>query len=108
MDGPLREPGGLPGQVGGLLGWRGGTLKSMGYFSSAYSGDSVCLALMVNDGAGGWVSPDSVDAPTEMSIRAFYSGVSLNLSSTWRLLTEIEGLTFAGGPLEVPQGGEMS
>ena len=77
-------------------------------FSSSYSGDSLCLALSVNDGAGGWVSPDSVDAQTEMSIRAFYSEVSLNLLSTWRLLTPIDGLTFAGRPLEVPQGGGMS
>ena len=79
------------------------------HFSSTYSGDSACLALTVNDGGGGgWVSPDSVDAPDEMSIRGFYSGVSLNLSSAWRVGVAIEGLTFAGGPLAVPAGGGVA
>ena len=77
-------------------------------FSSTYSGDSACAALTVNDGTSGWVSPDSVDAPDEMSIRGFYSGVVLNLSSTWRVLVPIEGVTFAGGPLAVPRGGGIS
>ena len=92
----------------------GVTLEDAGtviwHFSSTYSGDSACLALTVNDGGGGgggWVSPDAVDAPDDTSIRAFYSGVTLNGSSTWRLLTQIDGVTFTDGPLIVPQSGTV-
>ena len=78
------------------------------HVSSIYSGDSACAALMVNDGVSGWVSPDAVDAPNETSIRGFYSGVSLSLASVWQLLTQIDGVTFDGGPLAVPQSGGVT
>jgi len=76
------------------------------HFSSSWDGDSECAALTVNDGASGWVSPVGVDAFDDVSIRAFYSGVTLNLiSSMWQLLTQIEGFTFADGQLAVPRSG---
>ena len=78
------------------------------HFSSIYSGDSACAALVVNDGSSGWVSPDAVDAPNETSIRGFYSGVSLSVGSLWQLLTQIDGVTFDGGPLAVPQSGGVT
>ncbi len=40
------------------------------------------------------------------TVTAFYSGVTLNLtSSMWQLLTQIDGLTFADGMLAVPRSG---
>ena len=77
------------------------------HFSSTYSGDSACLALTVHDATRGWVSPDAVDAPDEISIRAFYSGITLSPASPWQLLTPIDGLTFTAGVLIVPQGGAV-
>ena len=76
------------------------------HFSSNWDGDSACEAMTVNDGTSGWLSPVGVDAFDDVSIRAFYSGVTLNLtSSMWQLLTQIEGLTFADGMLAVPRSG---
>jgi hypothetical protein len=60
---------------------------------------------MLSDGAGGWVSPVGVEAFDDVSIRALYAGVTLNLGTPWQLLTQIEGLTFADGSLAVPQSG---
>jgi hypothetical protein len=75
------------------------------HFSSSYSGDSTCAALTLRDGTSGWTSPAAVEAPDDTSILAYYVGVTLNLSTLWQLLTQIDGLTFADGLLAVPQSG---
>ena len=107
----LREPGGSVAPPVGTVLVVAVTRVDAGtviwHFSSSYSGDGDCAALTVNDGTSGWVSPDAVDTPDEMSIRGFYSGVTLNLSSTWQLLMQIDGVTFADGLLVVPQSGAI-
>jgi hypothetical protein len=78
-------------------------------FSSNLTGDGLCPQLTVNDGASGWVSPIVIDwgGADYTIIQAEYTGVTLDLSSVWQLLDQIDGVTFDDGPLGIPQSGTV-